>query len=326
MKNINLRIVMKGMAVLALAIFLFAQCGGRRSSGDKDAKSGAKSADKEVVKEKPQEQTGSTPKFTYLPPEPDNSGVLKGVVELGSTGFNSFVVKIDGKKRWQLKKSEFGSSLVYENLTTKQDVVNGLKNYISDMINYGVAGKYIYFVVSSSAVKVDKVKDIIKELKSMGYVVHTVTADEEAQWGFNTTIPDEYKKTGFMVDIGSGNTKIAWFENGQMQTRETYGAKYKQNDVDDGKVEADIVELTKAIPADKRGYCFIIGGVPFKMAQTHRTDKERYTVLKEPASYQFEGEREQSGVNIYSAIRKGSGCNTFVFDWDANFVIGYLLK
>jgi hypothetical protein len=321
MKKIDLRAFIQGMTVLALTIFLFAQCGGRRSSGDR-----AKSPDREVVEEKPQEQPVSAPKFTYLPPEPDNSGVLKGVVELGSTGFNSFVVNIDGKKRWKLKKADFGSSLVYENLTTEKDVVNGLKNYISDMISYGVAGKYIYFVVSSSAVKVDKVKDIIKELKTMGYVVHTVTAGEEAQWGFSVTIPDEYKNTGFMVDIGSGNTKIAWLENGKMQTRETYGSKYKQNNVDDGKVDADIVELTKAIPAGKRGYCFIIGGVPFKMAQTHRTDKERYTVLKEPESYRFEGEREQSGVNIYSAVRKGSGCNTFVFDWDANFVTGYLLK
>jgi hypothetical protein len=115
-------------------------------------------------------------------------------------------------------------------------------------------------------------------------------------------------------------------EEGEIQTRETYGAKYKQNDVDDAKVETDIVELAKVIPADKRGFCFIIGGVPFKMAKTHRVEYERYTVLNAPGTYTFDGEREQSGVNIYGALRKGSGCNTFVFDWDANFVIGYLLK
>jgi hypothetical protein len=325
MRKVNLVALLKGMTVLALAICLFAQCGSKKSDKSSDTKTSGSLTQKQETNKSLGDEPASTPKFTYTSPVPVN-GVLKGVVELGSTGFNSFIVNIDEQKRWELKKADFGTSLVYENLTTKKAVVDKLKEYISDMINYGVAGKYIYFVVSSSATKISTVQDIIGELRTMKYVVHTVTADEEALWGFYATVPGDYRNTGFMVDLGSGNTKIAWMEEGKIQTRETYGAKYKQNEVDDAKVEADIVELAKVIPADKRGFCFIIGGVPFKMAKTHRVEKERYTVLNAPATYTFDGEREQSGVNIYSALRKGSGCNTFVFDWDANFVIGYLLK
>jgi hypothetical protein len=325
MRKFNFRALLQGMTVLALAVFLFAQCGSKKSGKSSDPQQSDSVALKELQPDTTKSSEDATPKFTYTSPAPVD-GVLKGVVELGSTGFNSFVVSIDDQKRWELKKADFGTSLVYENLTTKKAVVDKLKEYISEMINFGVAGKYIYFVVSSSATKVSTVQDIIKELRAMKYVVHAVTAEEEALWGFYATMPADYRNIGFMVDIGSGNTKIAWIENDTIRTRETYGAKYKQNDVDDAKVEADIVELSNAIPADKRGFCFIIGGVPFKMAKINRTENERYTVLNAPETYTFDGEREQSGVNIYSALRKGSGCNTFVFDWDTNFVIGYLLK
>jgi hypothetical protein len=325
MKKVSLVALLKGMTVLALAISLFAQCGGKKGGKSSDTKAFDSLTLNQETSKSLEKKTVPVQKFTYTSPVPVD-GVLKGVVELGSTGFNSFIVNIDGQKRWELKKADFGTSLVYENLTTKKAVVDKLKEYISSMINYGVAGKYIYFVVSSSATKVSAVQDIIGELRAMKYVVHTVTAEEEALWGFYATMPEDYRHTGFMVDLGSGNTKIAWMEDGKMQTRETYGAKYRQNGVDDAKIEAVIVELVKVIPADKRGFCFIIGGVPFKMAKTHRAENERYTVLNAPETYTFDGEREQSGVNIYSAIRKGSGCNIFVFDWDANFVIGYLLK
>src|SRR5689334_1026001 len=50
---------------------------------------------------------GST--FSYTPPAPTN-GKLKGVVEMGASGFNSFIVKIDPQKNWQLEKAEFGNS------------------------------------------------------------------------------------------------------------------------------------------------------------------------------------------------------------------------
>ena len=41
--------------------------------------------------------TTSRPAFSYLPPAPVN-GTLKGVVELGASGFNSFIINVDSKK------------------------------------------------------------------------------------------------------------------------------------------------------------------------------------------------------------------------------------
>ena len=64
--------------------------------------------------------------FSFVAPEPVN-GVLKGVVEVGASGFNSFVVRVDNQKHWKLEKSEFGNSLVTENMASSDDIKMGLK-------------------------------------------------------------------------------------------------------------------------------------------------------------------------------------------------------
>ena len=98
---------------------------------------------------------------------------------MGASGFNSFVVRIDPKKNWKLEKADYGSSLVYEKMTTDEDVKMGLKNYIAKMLDFGVDGRNIHFVISSGAQKVELTKKIIEYLKQMGYVVNPVTAIQD---------------------------------------------------------------------------------------------------------------------------------------------------
>ena len=57
-----------------------------------------------------------------------------------------------------------------------------------------------------------------------------------------------------------------------------------------------------------------------------RKNKERYTVLDVPSAYKLEKAKSKAGVNIYKAIADATGCQKFVFDWDANFTIGFLLN
>ena len=71
--------------------------------------------------------------------------------------------------------------------------------------------------------------------------------------------------------------------------------------------------------------CFIVGGVPFELADQTRQGEERYTVLKAPADYKSDKAKTKAGINIYKALADATGCDTFVFDWDANFTIGFLL-
>ncbi len=263
--------------------------------------------------------------FTYVAPEPIN-GTLKGVVELGASGFNSFVVRIDKNKNWKLEKFEFGNSLVTENMATDDDVRIGLKKYIGTMLDYGVSGKNIHFVVSSGAAKSDVIPAIIKALKSLNYQVNVVTPEQEGALALKCVLPKDYEEEAFVTDIGSGNTKISWLNGSAISAHETYGAKYFQNGVDDGKVYNEVKKIASEVPGLKRKTCFIIGGAPFEMAKKVRSGKERYTVLEEPGFYKFEDAKGKAGLNIYKAIKAATGTEQFVFDWDANFTIGFLLS
>ena len=260
--------------------------------------------------------------FNYSPKEPVN-GKLKGVVEMGATGFNSFIIRMDAQKNWKLEKADFGTSLVYEKLASEEDIKNGLKSYIANMLAFGVGPKDIHFVISSGAKKVDVTSKIAAMLKGMNYFVNEVTPEQEARLGLKSVMPPEYGNKAFVVDIGSGNTKLSWLPNGAI---EASGAKYFQNNVSDESVYNEVKGKAGQVPANLRGTCFIIGGVPYELAKQSRNGKERYTVLKAPAAYTADGAKQKSGLNIYAAIADATGCKQFVFDWDANFTIGFLLN
>lgn len=262
--------------------------------------------------------------WNYTAVEPIG-GKLKGVVELGASGFNSFIIKADREKNWKLEKAEWSNSLVYEGMASGTDVTQGLKQYIGKFLDYGVAGNEIHFVVSSGAMKNDKTIPIIKALKDLGFVVNEVTPEQEGGYALKSVLPKAYEDKAFVVDIGSGNTKISWIEGGKVKAVETYGAKYFQDGIADSKAYADAKKYGEMIPNSKTKTCFIIGGVPFTLAKEGRQGEERYTVLNEPGSYESDEAKTKAGINIYQGIVDGTGCDQFVFDWDANFTIGFLL-
>ena len=268
--------------------------------------------------------SANRPRFDYSPPMP-NGGKLKGVVELGASGFNSFIIRVDGQKNWKLEKADFGASLVYENLTSDDDVKNGLKNYISGMLSFGVSPRDIHFVISSGAQKVEITKKITDYLKTMGYFVNLVTAEQEGKLGYKSVMPKDYEDDAYVVDIGSGNTKMAWSDGGKLTSVEGSGAKYFQNNVSDEGVYGEIKAKAEKVPFPKRKVCFIIGGVPFELAKQVRTGKERFTVLNAADQYTTKDAKVKAGLNIYKAISDGTNTQQFVFDWDANFTIGFLL-
>lgn len=48
--------------------------------------------------------------FNYTPDKPVN-GTLRGVVEVGATGFNSFVINMDKERRWEIISKDLGNLL-----------------------------------------------------------------------------------------------------------------------------------------------------------------------------------------------------------------------
>jgi hypothetical protein len=184
----------------------------------------------------------------------------------------------------------------------------------------------MHFVISSGAQKEPKTTLISNELKKIGYVVNNVTAAQEAKYALKATVPPQFADNSFMVDIGSGNTKISWDESGSLKSLELPGAKYYEKGTADDQVYNEVKTKVSAVPEGKRNVGFILGGVPFTLAKQHRKGEERYTVLKAPGSYKAEDKKMGAGLNILKAIGEATGTDTFVFDWDANFTIGFLLS
>lgn len=258
---------------------------------------------------------------------PAIDGVLKGVVEVGASGFNSFVVKMDKQKNWELIDKRFGASNMYEGFGNEEDVRKGLMDYISGMFNKGVKPQNIHFVISSGALKGPKTEMIAKGIEARGYVVNRVTAQQEGVYGLKALLSKDYANSSFVVDIGSGNTKISWMEGMNIKSVECSGAKYYMNNKTDEDVFSEITSHVMAVPQGLRQRCFIIGGVPHQLAEISRIGNERFTQLASPDQYSLDQSdvKGHSGLNIYKALQQGTGCSNFIFDWDANFTIGFLL-
>jgi hypothetical protein len=263
--------------------------------------------------------------FNYIPEKPVN-GTLRGVVEVGASGFNSFVINLDKEKRWEIISKDFGESLAYEGLISTEDIRDGLKKYLGKMFAQGVNSRNMHFVISSGAQKSPKTALIVNELKKFGYVVNTVTADQEGKYALKATIPPSFVESSFMIDIGSGNTKISWFEGGNLKSLEAPGSKYYDSGKSDDEIYNEVKAKLVMVPEANRNVAFVIGGVPFTLAKQHRQGDERYTVLNDPGSYKASDKKMASGLNIYKAIADATKTDTFVFDWDANFTIGFLLS
>lgn len=263
--------------------------------------------------------------FDYTPEKPVN-GKLRGVVEVGATGFNSFVINMDDQKRWEIVSKDFGESLAYEGLATTDDIRAGLKKYLAQMFEKGVSKNDMHFVISSGAQKEAKTSIISNELKKMGYVVNLVTPGQEGKFALKATVPPTFQDNSFLVDIGSGNTKVSWQENENLKAMELPGAKYYEKGTSDDAVFNEVKGQTAKIPQTKRNVGFIIGGVPFTLAKQTRKGNERYTVLNAADTYKATDKKMTSGLNIYKGIAEATKCDTFVFDWDANFTIGFLLS
>ncbi|MBC7389958.1 MAG: hypothetical protein H7329_12140 [Opitutaceae bacterium] len=285
--------------------------------------------DESTKKTSNDEKTSSTQQesraFDYSPEKPEN-GTLKGVVELGAAGFNSFVINLDKKKRWEIVSKDFGQSLAYEGLATTEDIRAGLKKYIASMLDKGVNKNDIHFVISSGAQKEPKTETISNELKKMGYIVNKVTPEQEGQLALKAVLPPSFADNSYVIDIGSGNTKVSWDENGSLKTIELPGAKYFEKEMSDADAYSQVKSQVNKIPEGKRNVAFIIGGVPFSLAKQTRKGEERYTVLNAPDFYKASDKKMTSGLNIYKGFVDGTKTDTFVFDWDANFTIGFLLQ
>lgn len=228
-----------------------------------DQKSGDEKSSTREPETKPSSTSPSSEirSFNYVPEKPVDP-TLRGVVEVGASGFNSFVINMDKEKRWEIVSKDFGESLAYEGLMTTEDIRTGLKKYLGKMFDKGVNSRNMHFVISSGAQKEPKTTTIANELKKMGFVVNQVTAAQEGKFALKATVPPTYTDNSFLVDIGSGNTKISWNENGNLRSMELPGSKYYDGGKSDEVIYDQIKSEVARIPKRKEMFALSLVAFP----------------------------------------------------------------
>ena len=262
--------------------------------------------------------------FEYQPQKPEN-GTLMAAVEIGSLGLNYFIVSIDAEDRWELISTEYGrSNLIFDNHDTGQ-LIEEVLVFKKEIEGKGVKTENIHFLISSSAMNQKKnIAALRQQLKKLELITAPISPAMEANYALQAAVPSEFATESFLVDIGSGNTKFSWTDGMDTITRESFGSKYYLSNTPDSLVFRQVRDIILDIPDKNRNLCFLIGGMPYKFAEHTNRKRGRYTILQSPSSYPKNGESWTAGGVIYSAIYL-EPTYSYIFDWDSNFVIGYLM-
>jgi hypothetical protein len=276
----------------------------------------------------------------YNSTPPTKDGKIKAVVVIGSSGFDGFIIKIDKDKNWESKKAYWGKETeIWEGDANSEKIMKGFKKFLrkiaKDGKEFGAKNldRKVSLIVSSGASKANEaVSKIISVLKKHKWNTIKIKANEEAKYGFLVAVPKIYINNSFLVDIGSGNTKIAYMEDNKLKTLEGHGSKaYKAGkSLDD--VYDNIKTLLEDIPDISRERAFMIGGVPYKLAKGIKKEGEKYTSLLQPSEYKVTDfkpknkEKMEYGLKIYQGIKDATETEQYIFPWDSNFGIGFLIN
>ncbi|MFK7953015.1 MAG: hypothetical protein AB8B73_09230 [Ekhidna sp.] len=263
-------------------------------------------------------------KFDYKPEKPSN-GKLYATIEIGSSGLNYFIVNMDAQNRWELIKSGFGESALIDGEVDTDAIFLKIESYKRSIIKAGVSKNNIYVIASSSAIELRKIQEIKSRLSISGIKLRRINAMQEGYYDLIATIPKEFIEESFLVDIGSGSTKITWISSVDTTSLETLGSKYYLNEIQDTTVFRTVRDILIRIPETNRNLCFLLGGIPYEFAAATNKKKGRYTLLEAPSKYSPSTLKGKSGKIIYDAIHLNPTFS-YIFDWDANFSIGYLMN
>ncbi|MEQ8904194.1 hypothetical protein [Ekhidna sp.] len=263
--------------------------------------------------------------FNYEPEKPQK-GKLNAVIELGALGLNYFIISIDAQGRWDLKKAKYGRSNLIYGVNSTAEITAKINEFKNEIINFGVAGKDIHLLASSSVVKTDQVSVLNEKLKSLNLKIKSINADMEAQYALMATIPREFIEESFLVDIGSGNTKISWVQDTDTLSIEIHGSKYFLSDVQDTTVFREVRDAILEVPTQNRNLCFVLGGMIYEFVKDEiNSSEKRYFVLDPPDAYPIDNEKLKAAYVIYNALYL-EPTYSYIFDSKSNFSIGYLIS
>lgn len=264
--------------------------------------------------------------------KPEISDKRKAVISIGAHSFDGFVVAIDNKKNWSNIAQYYQESLGLSNGINF--ALGKLEATIATIISeQSVKPEDIHLVFSSGLVSNnDQISTIKKGLENQGYIVHEVSCEEEAKYGYKTNVLKQYESRSFFVDIGSGNTKISWEnQNGIIETYCATGSLYRSKGISDQEALSSFDGLD--VLSNRTKYCFLIGGGPYKLASMRGHDdsdpSNKFFCLPDLDSYDetlLGSGRTLVTYKFIKRIKEKTRCENIIFISHSNFAIGKLLE
>ncbi len=263
--------------------------------------------------------------FDYQPRQPEN-GELYAAIELGSLGLNYFIAEIDEENRWSLKSSSYARSNIIYGVNTPTEILNKILEFRDEILKNNVREDRIHILASSSAIQSDIIDKLKIDLKEYNLSIEYINAEDEGYYALTATIPQEFVNESFLVDVGSGNTKLSWIEENDTLSIDIHGSKYFLSDVHDTTVFREVRDAILEIPEKNRNLCFMLGGMiyEFEKEKVDQSNK-RYFVLKSPGDYPTNNEKLKAANVIYNALYL-EPTYSYIFDSQSTFSIGYLLN
>lgn len=141
-------------------------------------------------------------------------------------------------------------------------------------------------IVASSSITAQKnCKTLFSKIeKATGMKALTVTAQDEARLVFRATIPTAKRTDSLIVDIGSGNARLAWVDEDD-KLKEltipvgTVTATKLQTDLQNEVFQKKIKDLVK-IPIFKKEVIYVTGGIAWALLSLTKAPTELYTTIQ----------------------------------------------
>ena len=205
--------------------------------------------------------------FDYEPRKPSN-GTLTAAIEIGSLGLNYFIIDLDNQGSWELEEASYSRSNFIYGVNSNEEIVQTITGFIEEIISYGVSRENVHLIASSSVVNGENLDDLNALLGQKTQLnIVGISAENEAKYALAATVPQEFLEESFVVDIGSGNSKLSWVSNQDTLSIEIHGSKYFLSDIQDTTVFREVRDAVLQIPEENRNLCFMLGGLIYEFAK-----------------------------------------------------------
>ena len=143
---------------------------------------------------------------------------LYGAIEIGGKGIKTYIFEQEGKELSLKYRDSINASVQQgiENRHMKQEMIDTTGMHIFNAYQklrqeYAIIDSHIFIVASSAINKIDNkpsLKNYIFDLTR--HVLYFIDEQEESTYGFYGAVPASQWSNALMMDIGGGNTKLAW--------------------------------------------------------------------------------------------------------------------